>query len=122
MSFLIVFLTSIKIETNNRINKAMFITSKYWRFLLDNSKKLLLNQENVATFERTLTYYSYLNKARLTQLDNLKITLIQLEEKQNELTQTQAKMLSLIAEQKQKRKSLLIAKNQRKGNLALLKN
>lgn len=83
--------------------------------------KLLLNQENVATFERTLTYYSYLNKARLTQLDNLKITLIQLEEKQNELTQTQAKLLTLIAEQKQKRKSLLIAKNQRKGNLALLK-
>ena len=83
--------------------------------------KLLLNQENVATFERTLTYYSYLNKARLTQLDNLKITLIQLEEKQNELTQTQTKLLTLIAEQKQKRKSLLIAKNQRKGNLALLK-
>jgi len=83
--------------------------------------KLLLNQESIATFERTLTYYSYLNKARLTQLDDLKITLIQLAEKQNELTQTQSKLQALLLEQKQKRKSLLIAKQQRKGNLALLK-
>jgi len=83
--------------------------------------KLLLNQENIATFERTLTYYSYLNKARLTQLDDLKITLIQLAEKQNELTQTQTKLQVLLAEQKQKRESLLIAKKQRKGNLTLLK-
>ncbi|PAJ75851.1 protease [Pseudoalteromonas sp. NBT06-2] len=83
--------------------------------------KLLLNQENIATFERTLTYYSYLNKARLTQLDDLKNTLIQLTEKQNELAQTQTKLLALLAEQKQKRASLLIAKKQRKGNLALLK-
>jgi len=83
--------------------------------------KLLLNQENIATFERTLTYYSYLNKARLTQLDDLKITLIQLAEKQNELTQTQTKLQVLLAEQKQKRESLLIAKKQRKSNLTLLK-
>lgn len=83
--------------------------------------KLLLNQESIATFERTLTYYSYLNKARLTQLDDLKITLIQLAEKQNELTQTQSKLQALLLEQKQKRESLLIAKQQRKGNLALLK-
>ena len=114
----------IKKLTQNKKQQQKALSSQLKSAYMTGShdySKLLLNQENIATFERTLTYYSYLNKARLTQLDKLKITLIQLEEKQNELAQTQAKLLTLLAEQKQKRKSLLIAKNQRKGNLALLK-
>lgn len=114
----------IKKLTQNKKQQQKALSSQLKSAYMTGShdySKLLLNQENIATFERTLTYYSYLNKARLTQLDNLKITLIQLEEKQNELAQTQAKLLTLLAEQKQKRKSLLIAKSQRKGNLALLK-
>jgi septal ring factor EnvC (AmiA/AmiB activator) len=114
----------IKKLTQNKKQQQKALSSQLKSAYMTGShdySKLLLNQENIATFERTLTYYSYLNKARLTQLDKLKITLIQLAEKQNELTQTQAKLLSLLAEQKQRRKSLLIAKNQRKGNLALLK-
>jgi len=114
----------IKKLTQNKKQQQKALSSQLKSAYMTGShdySKLLLNQENIATFERTLTYYSYLNKARLTQLDKLKITLIQLAEKQNELTHTQAKLLSLLAEQKQKRKSLLIAKNQRKGNLALLK-
>lgn len=114
----------IKKLTQNKKQQQKALSSQLKSAYMTGShdySKLLLNQENIATFERTLTYYSYLNKARLTQLDKLKITLIQLEEKQNELAQTQAKLLTLLAEQKQKRKSLLIAKSKRKGNLALLK-
>ncbi|WP_042148161.1 MULTISPECIES: murein hydrolase activator EnvC [unclassified Pseudoalteromonas] len=114
----------IKKLTQNKKQQQKALSSQLKSAYMTGShdySKLLLNQENIATFERTLTYYSYLNKARLTQLDKLKITLIQLEEKQNELAQTQAKLLTLLAEQKQNRKSLLIAKSKRKGNLALLK-
>ncbi|SFD02513.1 murein hydrolase activator EnvC family protein [Pseudoalteromonas denitrificans] len=83
--------------------------------------KLLLNQEDIATFERTLTYYSYLNKARLTQLEQLKITLQQLATKQDELAKVQIKLTYLLETQKKKQELLMLAQKQRKDNLNLLK-
>lgn len=38
----------------------------------DDYSKMILNQEDTAKFERTLSYYNYLNKARIEQIEDLK--------------------------------------------------
>ena len=35
--------------------------------------KMLLNQQDAANFERTITYYQYLNKARKSQIDSFNL-------------------------------------------------
>jgi len=48
--------------------------------------KLLLNQEHPEKFSRTLTYYDYINKARLEQLSAFNETLRQLNNVEQEIT------------------------------------
>ena len=58
--------------------------------------KLLLNQQNPEKFSRTLTYYDYLNKARLEQLDSFNETLRQLANVEADIEAQQ----NLLAEKK----------------------
>ncbi len=67
--------------------------------------KLLLNQQNPEKFSRTLTYYDYLNKARLEQLDSFNETLRQLANVEADIEAQQ----NLLAE---KRDGLLERRNQ----------
>ena len=48
--------------------------------------KLLLNQEHPEKFSRTLTYYDYINKARLEQLSAFNETLRQLDNVEQDIT------------------------------------
>jgi len=58
--------------------------------------KLLLNQQNPEKFSRTITYYDYLNKARLEQLDSFNETLRQLAGVETDIEAQQ----NLLAEKK----------------------
>jgi len=46
--------------------------------------KLLLNQEAAAKVERTLTYYQYLNNARIEEIDQFKVTLAAIQKVEDE--------------------------------------
>ena len=94
--------------------KSAFMTGSH------DYSKLLLNQQQVASFERTLSYYSYLNNARLQQIDALKNTLLELANTQEKLKNSENELIKLVAEQKQKQKALELAQKDRKENLAQL--
>mgnify|MGYP001066249576 CR=1 FL=1 len=57
--------------------------------------KLLLNQEDPARFGRTLTYYRYLNQARLTRIEQVEGMLVELDALQQRIaTQREAQAAS----------------------------
>jgi len=87
----------------------------------DDYSKMLLNQEDTAKFERTLSYYNYLNKARIKQLDELKALQIEIAKNQAELEKTKEKLVALFNEQKRRQAALLDAKNERQASLKNLK-
>ena len=82
---------------------------------------MLLNQEDTAKFERTLSYYNYLNKARIKQLYELKALQIEIAKNQAELEKTKEKLVALFDEQKRRQAALLDAKNERQASLKNLK-
>ncbi len=82
--------------------------------------KLLFNQEQAATFERALSYYKYLNDARIAQLEELKQILAQLSQTQIALEQSQQTQMVLVADQEQKQRALLLTKQEQKSKVAAL--
>ena len=82
--------------------------------------KLLLNQQNPEKFSRTLTYYDYLNKARLEQLDSFNETLRQLANVEADIEAQQ----NLLAEKKdgllERRNQLAEVRKERQQTLAKL--
>lgn len=80
--------------------------------------KLLLNQQNPEKFSRTLTYYDYLNKARLEQLDSFNETLRQLANVEADIEAQQ----NLLAEKKdgllERRDQLAEVRSERQQALA----
>lgn len=87
----------------------------------DDYSKMLLNQEDTAKFERTLSYYNYLNKARIKQLDELKALQVEIAKNQAELEKTKERLVALFEEQKRRQAALLDAKNERQASLQNLK-
>ncbi|GAA62190.1 hypothetical protein P20652_4086 [Pseudoalteromonas sp. BSi20652] len=83
----------------------------------DDYSKMLLNQEDTAKFERTLSYYNYLNKARIEQIEDLKELQQQIAQNQEELVKTQEKLALLFDEQKRRQTALLNAQSERQANL-----
>ncbi|WP_352297922.1 peptidoglycan DD-metalloendopeptidase family protein [Pseudoalteromonas sp. 20-MNA-CIBAN-0454] len=83
----------------------------------DDYAKMLLNQEDTAKFERTLSYYNYLNKARIEQLEELKSLQLQIAQNQAELAKTKQKLVNLHDEQKRRQTALVSAQSERQANL-----
>lgn len=83
----------------------------------DDYAKMLLNQEDTAKFERTLSYYNYLNKARIEQLEELKALQLQIAKNQAELAKTKQKLVNLHDEQKRRQTALVNAQSERQANL-----
>ena len=83
--------------------------------------KMLLNQENTAQVERTLSYYNYLNKARIKQIEELKALLLEIEAVQTELEKTKQHLMVLHEEQANRQQALIAAQQQRKKNISQLK-
>jgi septal ring factor EnvC (AmiA/AmiB activator) len=83
--------------------------------------KMLLNQQNTAQVERTLSYYNYLNKARIEQIEELKALMVEIEAVQTELEQSKKHLVALHQEQKSRHQALVDAQKQRKNNISELK-
>lgn len=83
--------------------------------------KMLLNQQNTAQVERTLSYYNYLNKARIEQIEELKALMVEIEAVQAELEQSKKHLVALHQEQKSRHQALVDAQKKRKNNISELK-
>ena len=68
--------------------------------------KLILNQENSASVQRTLTYYQYLNSARMKEIEQYQSTINQLTQVVFE-QQEQAKKLTFLEQQQIAQKASL---------------
>jgi septal ring factor EnvC (AmiA/AmiB activator) len=82
--------------------------------------KLLLNQDQSEKIQRTISYYKYLNKARITEIDNFKETLLQLQRVTTE-HQSQIEHLNIVKEEQITQESQLKeTKKQRRKTLTQL--
>lgn len=79
--------------------------------------KLLLNQQDPSEVQRTLTYYQYLNEARIGSIEEFEIVLTELDKIALEQRQQAQKLQQLVAEQEQQNQALQGEKQQRKKTL-----
>jgi septal ring factor EnvC (AmiA/AmiB activator) len=82
--------------------------------------KLLLNQQQPEKFSRTLTYYDYVNQARLDQLGAFNETLRQLANVEGEIAAHQAQLLEQKSALDSHRAQLAEARKERQQALAKL--
>ncbi len=82
--------------------------------------RMLLNQERAAKLERTISYYDYLNKARIKQLEKLQEISQELEQTQTELSRNQERLEALKQHQQERLAELQSAKQSRQAQLAKL--
>ncbi len=82
--------------------------------------KMLLNQQDPTSIERMLTYYEYLNKARIGAIETLKSTITDLNDTQEQLQNQKSQLAKVIQTQQQQANALSQEKAQRKRTLAQL--
>lgn len=75
--------------------------------------KLLLNQQDPAVVGRTMTYYDYFNRARLTRIDAARQTLTQLVAVEDKIQQQTRALGEVQAQQLAKREALQAASRSR---------
>lgn len=68
--------------------------------------KMVFNQDEAGKFERILTYYQYLNAARLDQITQFRSLIATLENLESELTEKENEQIVLIAQQREQAESL----------------
>ena len=94
--------------------RSAYITGNY------DFAKMLLNQEDAAKFERTITYYQYLNKARKSQIDNFKVLVKDLQSVNAQLIDNQSELKQLEAKQLEQQQTLEKSQTQRKETLVAM--
>lgn len=82
--------------------------------------KMIFNQNEAGKFERVLTYYQYLNKARQTQIENFRGLVAALETVQVELDQQETELANLLRSQSAQSKTLGDQQRARFGTLKKL--
>ncbi|KFZ37538.1 peptidase M23B [Shewanella mangrovi] len=82
--------------------------------------KMLLNQQDPATVERLLTYYGYLNKARMTAIESLKKTRTELLQVQQQAKTENERLNALAVDQRAQSNQLAAEQQQRQNTLAQL--
>jgi murein hydrolase activator len=100
-------------ESLSKLIRSAYMTGNY------DFAKMLLNQQDAANFERTITYYQYLNKERTAKIAQFRQSVAELEEvnkqlagKQQELEQIQAQQISQhkqLQKQQASRESTLVS-------------
>ena len=83
--------------------------------------KMLLNQEDTSNVQKNITYYQYLNKARMIEIEKFQQTLVKLEEIASAHEQQVAKLKSLKEKQKEQKVALEKNKEKRKKTLQALR-
>lgn len=79
--------------------------------------QMLLNQDDAVKFERAITYYQYLNKARQTEIERFRALVSQLERVNQDLVETQSQLKILEDTQKQQNIELTSQQLARKTTL-----
>ncbi|MGS2721819.1 murein hydrolase activator EnvC family protein [Paraglaciecola aestuariivivens] len=79
--------------------------------------KMLLNQQDAANFERTITYYQYLNKARKEQIDSFNALILQLQQVNAKLLDNQQQLVKIQAEQVNQQNALQASLTEREATL-----
>lgn len=85
-----------------------------------NYLKLVLNQDKSEKIQRTISYYQYLNKARIKEIDKFEATITQLMQVTTQHQEQVAKLTILKVNQQQQEQSLSKNKNKRSKTLASL--
>jgi septal ring factor EnvC (AmiA/AmiB activator) len=85
-----------------------------------NYLKLVLNQDKSEKIQRTISYYQYLNKARIKEIDKFEATITQLMQVTTQHQDQVAKLKILKVNQQQQEQSLSKNKNKRSKTLASL--
>jgi septal ring factor EnvC (AmiA/AmiB activator) len=68
--------------------------------------KMIFNQDDAGKFERILTYYQYLNNARLDQITQFRGLIKSFEDLQSQLSEKENQQILLIAQQRTQAESL----------------
>ena len=84
--------------------------------------KMLLNQQDAADFERTITYYQYLNKARKSQIDSFNVLVENLQKVNAKLIDNQSELKQLKGKQLEQQQALKANQTQREGTLISMQN
>ncbi|MBU3020829.1 peptidoglycan DD-metalloendopeptidase family protein [Aestuariibacter sp. A3R04] len=82
--------------------------------------KMLFYQDEASTFERVLTYYQYVSKARLAEITRFKTNVARLETVTEGLAKKAEELSILLTTQKQQREVMLARQQDRKSTLAKL--
>jgi len=82
--------------------------------------KLLLNQENPASVQRTVTYYKYLNDARIKEIDQFKIVLSDLLAVTTQHQEQAKKLTALTQQQAEQKLTFEHTKKERKNTIRAL--
>jgi septal ring factor EnvC (AmiA/AmiB activator) len=84
--------------------------------------KMLLNQQDAANFERTITYYQYLNKARKLQINNFNLLVKDLQKVNAKLIDNQSDLEQLKDKQLEQQQTLKANQTEREKTLVAMKN
>ena len=84
--------------------------------------KMLLNQQDAANFERTITYYQYLNKARKSQIDSFNLLVTNLQKVNAKLIDNQQELEQLKIVQQQQQQTLKANFAERESTLTSIQN
>ena len=86
----------------------------------ESQMKLIFNQQDPAELGRMLTYYEYLNRARIERIGDIRTGLAEIEALERSITEEQAALDALHAERSQQMKSLDASRQSRRQTLAKL--
>ena len=82
--------------------------------------KMLLNQQDAANFERTITYYQYLNKARKSQIDSFNLLVKDLQKVNAKLIDNQSELEQLKGKQIRQQQALKVNQIERESTLVAM--
>ena len=94
--------------------RSAFMTGNY------DYAKMLLNQQDAAKFERTISYYQYLNKARKSQIDEFRLLVKELQQVNQELGLKQQRLEQLQGTQQSQKNVLSEQQSARKMTLSAI--
>ena len=84
--------------------------------------KMLLNQQDAANFERTISYYQYLNKARKSQIDSFNLLVKDLQKVNAKLIDNQSELEHLRGKQLEQQQALKANQTEREATLKAMQN
>jgi septal ring factor EnvC (AmiA/AmiB activator) len=106
----VAFLEQQKLILSKQIRSA-YMTGNY------DFAKMLLNQQDAANFERTITYYQYLNKARKSQIDSFNLLVEKLQKVNAKLIDNHNELAHLEGKQIEQQQGLKVNQTERKSTL-----